>query len=105
LLDLLEQLMQKFEFELNIFEGNLQSFFNNVWKIKMRIVLKNLEKEDIERYDTGRRQMGVVMETVSEEKMDDESEEETDDEVEDNGIQGSYHEAVTQAVKIMMMMK
>ena len=92
LLDLLEQLMQRFEFELNIFEGNLQSFFNDVWETKMRIVLKNLEKEDIERYDTGRRQMGVVMETVSEEKMDYESEEETDDEGEDNGVQGSYHE-------------
>ena len=48
----------------------------------MRMVIKKLKKEDVERYGTGRREMRVVMETASEEEMDDD-------------VQGSDHEGDT----------
>jgi hypothetical protein len=87
LLDLLEELMNEFELEFHIFEGNLQLFFNDVWEKKMGLVLKKLKKEDDERYGTGRREMGIVMETVSGE--------ETDHESEDDHKQSSGHEGGT----------
>ena len=58
----------------------------------MEIVLKTLEKEDVLRYGTGRREMRSMIEMVSEEAMDDESEVGTDDKGEDDGLQGSDHD-------------
>lgn len=65
LLNLLDELMEDFELEFDTFGGNMESFFNDIWKERMRVVFEILKKEDSKTYTTGRREMGVVMDAVS----------------------------------------
>jgi hypothetical protein len=71
LLDQLEQLLVEFDAEYDSFVSgdkfeDLDSFFNKVWRPRMKEVQKSLEKYDIELYASGRRSLGVVIDREGE---------------------------------------
>jgi hypothetical protein len=78
LLGLLDELVEEFEHEFDMFEKDLESFFTEIWETKMEKVLMKLGQEDFEQYGAGRREMGVVMEMAGRNEADDESEDDDD---------------------------
>jgi hypothetical protein len=87
LLGLLDELVEEFEHEFDMFEKDPESFFTETWETKMDKVLMKLGQEDFEQYGAGRREMGVVMEMAGRNEADDESE--------DDGGQSSDYEGDT----------
>jgi hypothetical protein len=87
LLGLLDELVEEFEHEFDMFEKDLESFFTETWQTKMDKVLMKLGQEDFEQYGAGRREIGVVMEMAGRNEADDESE--------DDGGQSSDYEGDT----------
>jgi hypothetical protein len=70
LVDVLERLVPELDAEYDNFEGDFEAFVLEYLDPRVNAVLKDLKRQDREKYAQGRRELGVVMEIGSEDEED-----------------------------------
>jgi hypothetical protein len=76
LVDILETLVPELDAEYDSFDGDFETFVLEHLYARLDNVLKDLKRQDREKYAQGRRELGVVMEIGSEDEEEDEKVEE-----------------------------
>jgi hypothetical protein len=89
LVDVLEKLVPDLDAEYDNFEGDFTTFALEHLYPRMDNVLKELKRQDREKYAQGRRELGVLMEIGSEDEEEDEEVEEIE-RVEESSDEGDF---------------
>jgi hypothetical protein len=76
LVDILEKLVPQLDAEFDRFDDDFETFVLKYLYARMDNVLKELKRQDREKYAQGRRELGVIMEIGSEDEEEDEEVEE-----------------------------